>query len=60
MDYPETSKACALKFLEGYLSSEVAPAEDEPLPLRPNWPQLQEGELEAECLDMTKRYLSGK
>lgn len=60
MDYPEANRICALKFLETFTSSETLPAGDEPLPLRPNWPDLLEEELEAECLDMTKRYLSTK
>ena len=60
MEYSEASKACALKFLEKFVSSEALPDADQPLPLRSNWPDLLEDELEGECLEMTKRYLSSK
>lgn len=58
--FSEASKARALKFLAGFTSAEVLPASEDPLPIRPNWPQLEEAELEAECLDMSRRYLSSK
>ena len=59
-EFSEASKACALEFLEKFTSEEVLPDADAPVPLVPNWPQLEQGELEAECLEMTRRYLSHK
>lgn len=58
--FSEASKACALKFLEEFTSSEVLPSGEDPLPLRTNWPQLDKGELEGECLDIARRYLAHK
>lgn len=60
MEFSETSKANALKFLEEFTSEGSAPALEDPLPVRPTWPQMETDELEAECLDMARRYLSGK
>ena len=60
MEFSEDSKLCALKFLEEFTSSEVLPDAGEQLPIRSNWPQLDPGEVEAECLDMARRYLSEK
>lgn len=58
--FSEASKAGALKFLEEFTSAEVLPGPDDPIPIRPNWSQLEEAEMEAECLEMSRRYLAGK
>lgn len=59
MEFSESSKACALKFLEEFASSQVLPEAEDSLPIRTNWPQLDEGEIEAECLEIGRRYLAG-
>lgn len=59
MEFSEASKACALKFLEEFASSQVLPEAEDSLPIRTNWPQLDEGEIEAECLEIGRRYLAG-
>ena len=59
--FPEASKASALKFLEEFTSAEPpGTGPDDPLPFRPCWPQLEVSEVEAECLDMSRRYLNSK
>lgn len=60
VEFSEASKACALQFLEHFTSSEVLPSAEEPLPLRTNWPQVEPGELEGECLDIARRYLAAR
>lgn len=60
MEFSEASKANALKFLEGFVSNELPLGSEDPPPIRPNWPLLEEGEVEAECLEMTRRYLPQK
>jgi len=60
MEYSESSKASALKFLEEFVAANAPLSPEDPLPLRPNWPELEEGEVEAECLEMARRYLAGK
>lgn len=59
MEFSEASKACALKFLEEFASTQVLPEAEDSLPIRTNWPQLDEGEIEAECLEIGRRYLAG-
>lgn len=60
VEFSEASKTCALTFLEDYTSGVVLPSAEEPQPLRTNWPQLEHGEMEAECLEMARRYLAEK
>ena len=60
MEFPESSKVNALKFLEKFVSEDSEPGKEDPLPVRPAWPQLVDNELEAECLEMTRKYLAGK
>lgn len=60
VEFSEASKTCALEFLESFTSSEVLPDAAESLPLRTNWPQLDPMEMEAECLDIARRYLAGR
>ena len=51
MEFSETAKANALKFLEEVASKE-RPS------LAPHYPQLCLAEVEAECLDQAKNYLA--
>ncbi len=53
MEFSETAKANALKFLE-----EVASKGRPSLILAPHYPQLCLAEVEAECLDQAKNYLA--
>ena len=49
--------AMPFKFLERF--AELPPPKPAfPLPMQPVWPQLELEEVEGECLEMTKRYLS--
>jgi len=59
MDYSESGKESALKFLESF-SKESPPESGASFPVRPSWPILEPGEVEGECVDMAKRYLCGK
>jgi hypothetical protein len=58
--FSEASKACAIKFLEDFISGVTLPSGEDPLPFRTNWPQLNQTEMEAECLDIARRYLAQK
>lgn len=59
MEFSESKKSDAVKFLERF-SELPLPEPGAALPLRPVWPQLELDEVEGECLEMTKRYLSEK
>ena len=57
MEFSEAKKSDAIKFLERF--AELPPPKPGlHLPMRPVWPQLELEEVEGECLEMTKRYLS--
>lgn len=53
MEFSETAKANALKFLES-VASKGMPS----INLSPHYPQLISAEVEAECLDQAKTYLA--
>ena len=56
MEFSEAKKSDAINFLERFTKLVRGP--EDPLPLRPVWPQLELEEVEGECLIMSKRFLS--
>lgn len=56
-DFSEDQKARAIKFVQTYVSEHEASDAGQ---LRPSRPHFTEEELEGECLQMARTYLSGK
>ena len=46
--FSEASVACALQFLKEFTTAEVLPDAESALPLGPNWPSLEQAEIEGE------------
>lgn len=61
MEFPESGRKSAQKFLEYFLSRQQPPpsSQDEvcELPISSNWPTVSEEEAEGECLDMARNLL---
>lgn len=58
MEFSDTGKANAVKFLREFTARARLPEAGEALPVRLNWRIFTESELEAVCLDMTRSYLA--
>ncbi len=58
MEFPESGRESAKKFLQFFLSKQTCPTSiDDPLPLKPNWPTVTQDEAEAECMDVSRTVL---
>ena len=58
MEFPEAGRVNAKRFLEYFLAKHTYPVSlDESLPVQPNWPIINEEEVEAECMDICRSLL---